>query len=149
MFAEDDNGSLAPGTRDMAASMDARRRDRAQLVEILRLRGRSLPPSDRTLMEAVYTRGERVSGLARLMGCNARTLRVRVRRVSRRLLSAPFVFVARRSESWAPMRRAVARACFVEGRSLREAANQLGLTQAAVRRHRDAVLAMLESEARK
>lgn len=138
------SGGVAGKIWDVADSADFARHDRAGMVELLRLRGGALLAADRALLDAVYLKGQRTIDLARVAGCSVRVIRTRVRRLSHRMTSRSFVFVSRHSGDWPAMRRAVARACFIEGRSLRSAAAELGLTQSAVRHHREAVLALLE-----
>lgn len=88
--------------------------------------------------------------------CDARALRARVRRVVRRMLTPEYRAVARwfsieklnlGGADGAPLsalRRKVAASCFLHGLSIREAAQELGLSLHTVRRHRDAVAALAE-----
>lgn len=127
-----------------AEACDLRRRRRRDLVERLVDRAQWLPAEDRTLVESVYQDGRTVSDLASLLGANPRTLRRRLRRLTRRLLSPQFVFVVAHRDRWPSTRRRVAEACVLHGRSLRETARELRLSLHCVRRHHDAVTALFQ-----
>ncbi|MDX2131858.1 MAG: hypothetical protein SFY69_07390 [Planctomycetota bacterium] len=136
-----------PGQIVERAGSDRRAAERARLADAARLAAGYLEPRDRAILEGVYVHGHTCADLARLMGepRQARTLRRRLRRLTALVVAPEFGFVLRQQSAWPTSRRAVARAIFLRGRSVREAAAELGITQHAVRRQRDAVLALVES----
>jgi DNA-directed RNA polymerase specialized sigma24 family protein len=99
------------------------------------------------VIRAIYGNGQRGTDVARMLGQPLRSFRRRLRRIVKRVLAPEFPFVLRHRSRWPKVRRAVATAIFVEGRSARRAAAELGLSQHAVRRHVDVVRALHESSA--
>ncbi|MBL8763453.1 MAG: hypothetical protein JNM07_04205 [Phycisphaerae bacterium] len=88
----------------------------------------SLPEGDRELVRAVVERGTPEREVAELQGLPLSAVRARVRRLKHRLRSPVFRVVAARSAEWPEDVRAVARACFLRGMSIRAAAGSLGLS---------------------
>jgi hypothetical protein len=105
-----------------------------------------LDPEDRAIIEAVFGRGHTAADLARLRGERPAVIRRRVRRLVERLLSREFEFVLGKRDNWTSLRRRIASACFLRGRSIRQAAEELNLSFYTTRRHHDAVVALLEQE---
>ena len=132
---------------DPSAAWDLRRKRRRELVERLVERAELVGPPDRALVLAYYRDGQSAADIARLAGEPVRSLRRRLRRVVQRMLSPRFEFVAAHRHTWTPTRRRVAGACVLEGRTLRDTAERLGLSLHCVRRHHDAIQAMFEAEA--
>ncbi len=91
-------------------------------------RASGLLPVDRALLESVLEDGRSVASVAALMGEPAWRVRRRVHRLLDRIGSALFAFVAVRGGAMPADQRRVAMACFVEGRTIREAARVLGLS---------------------
>jgi hypothetical protein len=75
---------------------DLRRRRRRELVQRVIDRAAWLAPADRLLIESIYRDHRSVADIARLAEVDPRSLRRRVRRVVRRVLSPRFAFVASR-----------------------------------------------------
>jgi len=132
-------------------SLDLRRGFRRDLAETLVERAAHLPAHDRMLVEAVFREGRSISELSRLWGDppprgrSPRSLRRRLRKLVERLLSPGYVVVAQHLGRWSPGRRRVATACVLHGKSLREAAESLGMTLHSVRRHFEAVNAVVDA----
>ncbi len=126
---------------------DLRRKRRRDLVERIVERADLLAPSDRALVHAHYRDGRSVVEIASLGGGSPRSLRRRLKRLVERELDPLFTFVARSRTSWSHTRRRVATSLMLEGRSMRETGERLGLSLHTVRRHHDAVRALFESEA--
>lgn len=124
---------------DELSGLDARRRHTREMIQQLVERAAHLPEADAALIRAVYAEGRSVSSLAKMLGRDPRWLRRRVRGLVKRIASPEYIFVATRRAHWAKTRARVAALCILEGRSLREAASELGLTLHTVRRHHDAV----------
>ena len=144
------------GTRafDPMETLDLRRKRRRDQAEITLDRARHLPPEDRVLIEAVFRDGRPVAELAALISgdagesdrtAHARGLRRRIRRLTARLLSREFAFVAEQLSDWSPTRRRVATACILHGRSIRDAAAELRVSLHTVRRHRAAITELVEA----
>jgi hypothetical protein len=102
--------------------------------------------ADAALLKAVYGQGEPLAEVARLRQERAGKVTRRVAALSRRLLSAEVEFVLRVRESLAGQRRQIATMCFVHGRSMRSVAEEQGLSFYAVRRHCEALRAMMDAE---
>ena len=107
-------------------------------------------PPDRALLRAVYDQGRTLVELAPLMGVEPRSIGRRVRRLLFRLGQPAFALAALHAAGWIAeggqwrdLGR-VARACVLEGQTLRAAARSLGMSIHAVRRHRETVLAMAQ-----
>jgi DNA-directed RNA polymerase specialized sigma24 family protein len=125
---------------------DLRRARNKQFAEILVARAQWLSPPDAALVRATFGQGSTVAQVARLARTDARSLRRRLRRLVRRLSSREFLVVLRAWEHWAPTRRRVARACFIDGLSQRQACKALKLSLHTIRRHSSAVKALAETE---
>jgi DNA-directed RNA polymerase specialized sigma24 family protein len=145
MFSTSHNGSPVFTSDDIQTASDLRRRIPRDLADILVLRASHLLPEDRALISAVYQDNLSAIQVAELLNVSPRAIRRRIRVLVQRLLSPRFEFVTRRSRHWGPTRRKVARACVLEGRTLRDAADTLGLTLHTVRRHMDAIAAQQEA----
>ncbi|GIK18576.1 MAG: hypothetical protein DYG93_06245 [Leptolyngbya sp. PLA2] len=135
-------------------AVDLRRRRSREAAETMIDRARLLPPDDRALIEAVFRDGLPVARIAALAtgdsepadhSTRARTLRRRIRRLTTRLLSREYAFVAEQLADWSPTRRRVATACVLHGRSIRNAADELRLSLHTVRCHRAAIAELVEA----
>jgi DNA-directed RNA polymerase specialized sigma24 family protein len=107
-------------------------------------RAEHLPPPDRELIRAVFGDGRPAAELAAMLGASPRRVRTRIRQLVIRLSSPRFAFVASRLDTWRGSRRKVAQLHFLQGFTAREAADRLGLSFHTVRRHRDAIIGMME-----
>jgi hypothetical protein len=107
--------------------------------------GAHLPAPDAALIEAVFAHGLTVQRAAGLMNLDPRTVRRRIRHLVTRIKSPAFAFVVVQRDNFSPERATVARACIIEGRSLRVAAIQLGISIHAVRLHRSAIITQAEA----
>ncbi len=145
----DGSGAGQLGRRaERTTEYDLRRRgDLARAAEVLLARADLLREDEAALIRSVFGRGMTLSELARAAGRRPHTIGARVRRIAARMDTPAFAFVAGHRETWPRPMRAVATACILEGRTVREAAAHLKMSVAAVRRHRDAVLALAASAA--
>jgi hypothetical protein len=103
-----------------------------------------LRPSERALAKAFFEDGRSATEIARLAAVEPRSIRRRVQRLAARVTSDRFVFTLRHLATINKTRRRVAAACILNGLSLRQAADELGLPIHIVRDHVLAVNAMLE-----
>lgn len=121
---------------------DLRRRRTRELAEIVVDHAQELRTEDRAVVMAIYRDGMTAQDVAELRREPARRIRQRVRRLVSRLLSDRFLFVLRERDGWPPRRQRVARACVLEGRSMRAAAEHLRMSLHGVRREMQVVDAM-------
>lgn len=128
-------------------SLDLRRRPTLDLNDRLLIRSRWLAPEDRELIRMHFGAGHSATSLARLRNEPPRRVRTRLRRLAVRMCSMRFELVMRRRRSWPRRRRLVSGAVVLQGRTLRQAQRDLGLTLHQVRREMAVVDAMVASEA--
>ncbi len=119
--------------RSTPAKIDLRRRSVRDRAEQFVALAEWLHPTERALIESVFDRGMTVSELALMSGGDPRLLQRRLRRLLRRMNSREFREVIRRADLWPVMRRGIARACILQGLTLRRAAEELGLSVHTVR----------------
>ena len=129
-----------------ADSIDLRKRRAEALNERIIQRAEWLEPSDRALVVAMFTDGYSAAQIARLADTPPRTIRSRIHKIIQRLSDPRTAYVMLHSDEWTPTRRRVAREVYINGRSLREAAESLSLSFYAVRRHRESIEAMFEAD---
>jgi len=133
----------APEPRETALdphlASDLRRKRTPGLIERVVERAALLPDDDRALLLAVYRDATPARTIAALRGVDPRRIRRRVRALVQRVLSPSFEFVLAHAGEWPRTRKRVAVAIVIEGRSLREAAERLGVTIHTVRRHIEAI----------
>ncbi|MCA9303024.1 MAG: hypothetical protein KC996_02770 [Phycisphaerales bacterium] len=127
-------------------SIDLRRRRADALNERIVQRADWLEPGDRALVVAMFVDGYSAARIARLADSQPRTIRARIHKIVQRLADPRAAYVMLHSDGWAPSRRRVAREIYINGRSLREAADMLGLSFYVVRRHRESIEAMFEAD---
>ena len=120
--------------------VDLRKRVSRSHAETIQERAAWLGEADEVLLLAVYRDGQSAAEIARLRGEDVRRTRRRIRNAVTRVFDPRLAFVVSRANAWSRSRRRVARSLFQHGRSIRQAAHELGLTIHQVRRHRDAVL---------
>jgi len=128
----------------MGEGVDLRRQRTAAQAQFVSDKAGVLAAPDRELLRAIYVVGQDVSDVANLLGVCARVLRRRVKRLLARISTREFALVQREGSRLPPTRRRVATAMFVEGKSLRETAVELKLSLHTVRRHADAIRAIVE-----
>jgi hypothetical protein len=123
-------------------SVRSRTARRAYISEVVRSRAGLLPSEDATLIKAVYLAGQPISTIARLCGRPRHRIAARVDSLVRRIQRPEFVFVAGAMHRWTDVRRRVGVACILHGMSINRAAAHLNMSRYAVRRHREAILAL-------
>ncbi len=134
----------AAALRDLRMYADLRRAHDPYIAEIIRERCRALNADDRATVSSIVLAGATARHIAALTGQNERSLRRKVRRILRRVLSVNFAFVVAHQREWTMQRRRVGQACFIDGLSLRGAAAQLGIPLHGVRKHHHAISCMAE-----
>lgn len=161
---------------DLSTHADRRRKAQSEAARRVLDRCPHLPGPDRVLLELVFRDGRSVAEVAMLrsgrsaaagpagygesaagaggdeesLGAarrRAASLRRRVRRLVRRVLSREFLFVIHHRAGWTRSMRDVATACWIEGHSMRSAARHLSLSLHEVRRCHAAVSALMQMTA--
>lgn len=124
---------------------DLRRRRSRELSELLVAAAEWTAPEDRAVIHAIYRDGMTARALAELRQVPARVVRRQVRRLASRLLSPRYLFVVRNRDHWPSLRRRVATVCVVHGRTMRQAAEFLGVSLHTVRREMSIVDALFNA----
>ncbi len=119
---------------NMDEATDLRRRRTREIAEIVVDHAGELMPDDRAVLHAIYRDGMSARDVADLRSEPPRRLRQRVRRLVERVLSDRFLFVLRYRDQWPTRRRRIAKACVLEGRSMRDGAAHLQMSLHTVRR---------------
>ena len=114
--------------------------DRQRHAERMVLLGKHLPAAEAALIQASFGDGTPQTKLATLLNMDVRGVNRRLKRLERRLLSPGYGYVIVNMEHFDHDRARVARACVIEGLSIRAAAERTGLTLHEVRMHRTALL---------
>jgi len=122
-----------------------RRLEARAATETILARAAWLGRDDAALLRAVYADGRSAVELGPLVGADPRGLRRRIRRLATRVASPLFLYTTRHHTSWPKGRRDVAAACILRGRSIRQAARELGIPIYTVRRHMDVIRGMYET----
>ncbi len=118
------------------------------LVDSILHRSEWLGPGDRQLLRSIYADGHPLAQLAPMLRTGERSLRRRVEKLLERLNSRRFAFVAVRHERWPQTRRRVAASMVLQGLSMRETADRMGMSLYGVRRHYEAINALFEASER-
>ena len=118
-------------------------RVRTQRAARLCILAAELPPDERALVLSRYADGRSSSQIAALAGCSRFLIERKLRRLTTRLSRPEYIFLAPRLIQLDPAQRSIARACFIEGRSIRAAAIHLNISQHALRESRAVLLALV------
>ena len=137
-----DPASSPVGPTELAMILDLRRRQPRPVVETVLTLSVHLPTGERALVEAVFAEGRAITDLARCAGLRPREMCRRLRRALVRRIDPRFAVVAAMARTWAPRRRLVGTLHILHGRTIRDSARRLGLTQHAVRRELGAIDAL-------
>ncbi len=131
-----------------STTIDLRKSRDSKHMDTIARRAEYLERDERECVLAMFRDGKSAADIARLRNQPPRAVRKTIRRAVARLNDPSFMFVVRAAPSWSPTRRRVAHAIFRAGRSIRQAAHELNLSVHEVRRHRDAVLALVAQDRR-
>jgi DNA-directed RNA polymerase specialized sigma24 family protein len=101
-----------------------------------------LPVNDQALLRAIFIEERPATDVAPLTGRSARMVRKRIRDLTRRVLSPRYQFVLREGAGWPTLLRRVGFAHYIDGRTLRRTARDLGVSLHSVRAQRDAIEAL-------
>lgn len=116
-----------------------------ETTRLVLLRVAWLTPEDRALVQAVLRDDHSIAALARMSRQDPRTLRRRFAAAVARVLDERTAFVARTLPTLTGARARVARAFYIEGRTLRDIATEHNLGLHTVRAHRQAIEGLFEA----
>ena len=102
-----------------------------------------LPTDERAILLSRYADGRSSTQIAAIAGCTRHHIERKLRVLTKRLARPEYVFLAPRLARLDPEQRAIARACIIQGLSIRSAAAQLNMSQHALRERRSVLLAMV------
>jgi hypothetical protein len=135
------SGTTGP-VLDYAQAADLRRkRSRALSNQLVRL-AQWLEPEDRAIAYAAFRDNLTAREVALIRATSARLVRRHLRVLIKRLTTPLFEFVARERENWPALRRHIATAVVLHGKSHREAAQHLHTTLHIVRTEMNIVQAL-------
>lgn len=143
--------TYAAGWLDDLGHLDLRRPRDAEAADRVIHRADWLGPSDRALVLAVFRDSMSVTDLARAHDTCPRSLRRRLAAALARINDdhAPFVIAHTTTQLGPPaitgVRARIARAVYLQGRSMRAIADDLGVSLHTVRAHRQAVDALYDA----
>ena len=121
------------------------KRDFQKLDGVLKGRAELLNVHERELVETVLIRGQSSSSLARIIGIPPKTLRSKVLRLRRRLVSRRFLMAARSLPYLSPPDAELAKLHYCQGLSQRKLCQKLGWKSHLLRRRLDCLAAQIET----
>ncbi len=127
------------------SGIDFRRTRSHEITDSIVHRAQYLTGQDRALVLAMYRDGQSAANIARLSNQDSRQVRRQIRRALLRLTDPNFIFVIANQSSWSPTRQKIARDLFQSGLSIRQTAENLNLKVHQVRRHRTAILELINA----
>lgn len=125
--------------------LDLRKKRSGSLTDQLVDRAEWLEPKDRELIYAMFRDGKTAQEIAHLQGQCARHTRRHIKQLVARLCDPRVAYVVAHHEKWSKSRSAIARSLFIQGRSMRETTDTLGVSFYCVRKHREAIDAMCQT----
>lgn len=126
----------------VSEDMDLRKKRENSLIDRMVQRAHWLDPQDCELVLAMFRDGLSASSIADLVGGCPRQIRRQIKKLVIRLNDPRVAFVVAHHEKWSNSRRAIARSLFIQGRSMRETTDELGVSFYSVRKNREAIDAM-------
>ena len=115
----------------------AKARKLPKSADLLVQRAELLAPWDRTLVEMVMLKNQSAEEIGRIAGINPRTVRYRLHKLAKRMVSQKFLDASRLLMYLNPHEADVVRRYHCQGQSLRMVAAELGMTLHQVRREID------------
>jgi DNA-directed RNA polymerase specialized sigma24 family protein len=113
--------------------------------DVLMDRAELLEQRDRELLRAVFVHGQSAEALARMMKVHPRSLRAKVHRLSRRLVSREFLRTARAIPYLPEEDAKLAKLAYCEGVSQRRLLRRMGLKSHSLRRRLIGIAAQIET----
>ena len=130
----------------MSEDIDLRKKRDDSLTDRLVLRAHWLEASDRELILSMFRDGNSANTIADILGQCPRQVRRRINRLVSRLNDPRVAYVVAHHDHWSKTKRLIAQSLFIEGRSIRETVDDLGVSFYSVRKHREAIDAMCDAE---
>jgi len=140
-------GHSAAGTRMLDridSSMDLRRKRADSITSTILNRAHWLDEGDQLLVVAMFRDGQSASAIADALDLCPRFVRRQIKQLINRLSDPRVAYVIAHQDQWTRARRSIARALFIQGRSMRETSDELGVSLYSVRRHREVIEAMFD-----
>jgi hypothetical protein len=121
------------------------RRSGQRVIDVALAAAEHLRESEASLLRAVFERGQPVRELAAVAGVTPRSIRRRVAGILRRVTRAEFVFVVHHRRGWTPRTARLASLVVLQGRTVAQAAREVGCTYHTARKVIQGVRLMAES----
>jgi len=125
--------------------IDLRRRHRESLTDHIVHRADWLEPADCELVLSIFRDGRTACSIAKLTNQPPRIIRKRIKRLVTRLNDPCVAYVIAHLDQWSKSRREIAHALFIQGYSMRETTDELGVSLYSVRKHRQEIEAMCQA----
>ncbi len=129
----------------VSEDIDLRKRHEDSQVDVIVRRAVWLDKPDCELVLAMFRDGRSATALSDLVGTPPRSLRRHIKQLVQRLNDPCVAYVVAHQAQWSRSKRAIARSIYIQGRSMRETADELGISFYSVRKHRESIEAMCES----
>tara|TARA_R110002073_G_scaffold118918_1_gene258323 strand:+ start:170040 stop:170498 length:459 start_codon:yes stop_codon:yes gene_type:complete len=126
----------------MSEEMDLRKRREDSIVDRIVRRAHWLEPHDRELVFSMFRDGHSANTISKITGECPRQVRRRIKRLVSRLNDPRVAYVVAHADAWSKSRKAIARSLYIQGRSMRETTDTLGVSFYCVRKNREAIEAM-------
>ncbi len=121
------------------------RRSGQRVIDVALAAAEHLGESEALLLRAVFERGQPVRELAAVAGVTPRSMRRRVAGLLRRVTRAEFVFVIHHRRGWTPRTARLATLVVLQGKTVLQAAREVGCTYHTARKVIQGVRLMAES----
>ena len=130
----------------LPARVDLRRRPNLSLSQWLLTIAPYLDHEEQALIEAIFGVGATLSTVARLTGRSRHAVGRRLRHITQRATDPRFAWTVACLPEWPELRAHVARQVIIQGRTIRDAADHLNVTQHAVRNEMATINALFRSQ---
>jgi DNA-binding CsgD family transcriptional regulator len=121
---------------------DLRRKRDSGFNQRMIQRSKWLGSSDRHLIISMFREDKSAREIAESLDQPPRQVRKQIKQIVHRLNDPRLAYVIEHHKEWTKTRREIAHSLFIEGRSMRETTDKLGVSFYSVRKHRDAIDAM-------
>jgi len=125
-------------------TVDLRKNRRDELCKWIVQRAHWLAEDDCRVVLAMFRDGQSAAAIAHACGQCPRQMRKRIKQLIARLDDPRMAYVVAHSHKWTKSRQSIARALFIDGRSMRQTTNELSVSLYSVRRHRQAIESMCQ-----
>jgi len=126
----------------ISEDMDLRKRRKDTLIDHIVRRAHWLEANDRELVMAMFRDGQSARAIAEQHDLCPRQTRRQIKKLIHRLSDPRVAYVIAHHDQWSKSRRSIAHALYIQGRSMRETTDELGLSFYSVRKHREEIDAM-------